>query len=161
MPLDNLNSHHFTEDEQRVVKDLLRNLEQFLAVKLMNLQPEDRKRFGSVNEQNKLFINKVADFARSQPELRSPDVEWEEFLQDFESREFMEMILLRLQALVTGLNNAKIAHDYDNYQASRRDYAYTKYKAKSTEGYSVKLRELQQFFKREHTKKKPQKGNES
>ena len=47
----------------------------------------------------------------------------------------------------TAVNNAKILHDWDNYQASLTDYDYAKYKASTQAvGYQTKVNELAQFF---------------
>jgi hypothetical protein len=52
-----------------------------------------------------------------------------------------------LQSLIDGLGNAKILHDYDNYQASLTDYEYSKYKASTdATGFQTKVAELAQFF---------------
>lgn len=100
-----------------------------------------------MNEQNKLFINKVNDMAITQPNLRSIDVDWEEFAKDYKSRVLYENTIIRLQSLLDRLKNAKTLHDYDNYQDALNDYAYTSYKAGSKiVGYENKLKELKQFF---------------
>jgi flavodoxin len=54
-----------------------------------------------------------------------------------------------LENLLTGINNAKTLHDYDNYQAALDDYAYTNYKTgTSAPGYEAKQKDLKQFFSR-------------
>ncbi|GKT31357.1 hypothetical protein ADUPG1_001993, partial [Aduncisulcus paluster] len=68
---------------------------------------------------------------------------------DFNSRIVLEGIISRLENLLTGLSNAKILHDYDNYQAALDDYSYTNYKVgTSAPGYESKQNELKQFFSR-------------
>lgn len=53
----------------------------------------------------------------------------------------------RLQSVLDGLGNAKILHDWDNYQAALTDYNFAKYKANTqTAGYETKVNELAQFF---------------
>ncbi len=98
-----------------------------------------------------MFVNKVYDYARTQPSLKSPDVEWDEFFADIESRNFTETLMARLEKLTMGVRNAKTLHDYDNFQASLDDYAYTNYKAgTSATGYEKKLIDLKQFFQRKN-----------
>jgi hypothetical protein len=100
-----------------------------------------------VNEQNKLIINKVKSFHDAQPTLSSPDVDWAEFNSDHDSREYLQAAIQRLQSLIDGLVNAKILHDYDNYQDSLTDYDFTKYKASTNAvGFQTKVAELSQFF---------------
>ncbi len=87
MNINNLNNQHLSDEQIKVINDALAQLETALKPLNINLTPEDRHRYGRVNEQNKLFINKINDFAHAQPELKSPDVDWVEFSKDFKSRE--------------------------------------------------------------------------
>ncbi len=145
----NLNHIHLTQEETTEIHDLIAELEERLSGKLINLSAEERRKYGSVNEQNKLFINKVYDFYISQKKLCSPDVNWEEFESDYQSRKRLESIINHLETLVFGLSNTKILHDHDNYQASLDDYAYTNYKiGTSSTGFENKHNELKQFFNR-------------
>lgn len=147
MPFDNLNDVHFDATERSAVVAALTALDAAFAGKLANLTAEERQKYGSVNERNKLFVNKVMDYHLSQPNLCSPDVDWTEFKEDFASRQLLENAILRLQSLIKGMDNAKILHDYDNYTAALRDYDYSKYKASTNSpDYEVKVNELKQFF---------------
>lgn len=156
MSLNNLNNVHLTDQQIAAVNKALTDLETALRPININLSPEDRNKYGRVNEQNKLFINKVNDFATSQPDLRSPDVEWAEFAKDYKSRNLYENIINRLDNLQLRLKSAKILHDYDNYQDALDDYAYTQYKAGTRAiNYEDKLRELKQFFTQRRKKDTP------
>ena len=152
MPFENLINIHYTEAEKTAVTASLTSLETALTAKLRNLSPEERKKYGSINEQNKLIVNKARDYRNSQPSLSSPDVDWAEFQNDFDSREFIQGVMSRLQAMLEGLDNNKILHDYDNYQASLTDYGYSQYKAGTkSAGFENKVNELSQFFNRTGT----------
>jgi uncharacterized FlgJ-related protein len=147
--LKNLISTHLSAEEVEAVDTALSALETSLATKVSNLSSDERRKYGSISEQNKLFVNKVNDYATGQAALRSPDVDWDEFAQDFNSRTVLEGTVARLQNLLTGLSNSKTLHDYDNYQAALDDYAYTSYKTgTSAPGYEAKRNELKQFFSR-------------
>ena len=147
MAITNLNNTHLTAAQLTDAQDALTQLETALQVINVNLSAEDRQKYGSINEQNKLFVNKIYDFNESQPTLSSPDVDWEEFNRDFTSRTNLEAIIARLDSLSTKLKNAKILHDYDNYQAALTDYAYTNYKAgTASPGFETKMNETKQFF---------------
>lgn len=155
MPLENLNSEHYLDTEKTAVINSLNTLETALMPKIKNLSAEERRKYGSVNEQNKLLINKINDYRNSQPSLSSPDIDWSEFTNDFKSREFLQATINRLQSLIDGLNNKKIMHDFDNYQAALTDYDYSKYKAGTkAPGYETKVNEVSQFFTRTATKPK-------
>jgi len=54
------------------VTNALNNVIAALQPFTTNLTPEERQRYGSINEQNKLLVNKVADYHTSQPTLSSP-----------------------------------------------------------------------------------------
>lgn len=147
MPFVNLNDKHYTEAEKTAVLSALETLENLLVPKLSSLTPEERITYGSVAEQNKLVINKVRDFRTSQQALSSPDVDWDEFEADFQSRSFLQSLLMRLDTMHLGLNSSRILHDWDNYQASLTDYDYTKYKnSTGALGYQSKALEIKQFF---------------
>lgn len=147
MSFNNLDNRHFSATEKTAINTVLANLELALADKLANLSAIERQQFGSVNEQNKLIINKVKSFHDAQPTLSSPDVDWAEFNNDFDTREYLQAAIQRLQSLIDGLVNAKILHDYDNYQDSLTDYDFAKYKASTNAvGFQTKVAELSQFF---------------
>ncbi len=167
MSISNLNNVHLSTEQVETVKTALSSLEQALQVLDINLTPAERVKYGRVNEQNKLFINKVHDFAQEQPELRSMDVDYDEFFKDFESREILENMIHRLESLTTRAKNAKTLHDYDNYQNALNDYAYTSFRAGSNAvGFEDKYKELKQFFmhssqsKSEKSKSKDKKKDE-
>ncbi|WP_421920342.1 hypothetical protein [Marinifilum sp.] len=147
--LKNLNSTHLSAEQIETVNTSLGSLETALIDTVSNLSSEERRKYGSVSEQNKLFVNKVNDYAVNQPTLKSPDVDWDEFTNDFNSRTVLEGVIARLEKLLTGVQNAKILHDHDNYQAALDDYAYTNYKTGTSDpNYEAKQKELKQFFSR-------------
>jgi protein tyrosine/serine phosphatase len=147
MPFTNLDNRHFNAAEKLAVKTALTALESAVTTKLANLTAEERQKYGSVNEQNKLVINKVKDYHDAQPALSSPDIDWVEFNNDYDSRAFIQTTLQQLQGLLIGLENAKILHDYDNFTAALTDYDYAKYKASTqANGFQPKVDELAQFF---------------
>ena len=149
MPLTNLNSAHLTTAQVDAAMDAVRELEDALNVITVELTPEDRQRYGSINEQNKLLVNKVRDYRISNPALSVTDVDWVEFEKDFASRTAFENLINRLDALTNKLKGAKILHDYDNYQSALADYAYTGYRAGTgADGYETKYNEMKQFFGR-------------
>lgn len=149
MPINNLNNSHLTNVQVTEIQNAITALENALAMLTVTLTPEERRTYGSVNEQNKLLVNKVWDFRRDSPNLSVPDLDWDEFERDYASRQLMESIQNRLEALQERIKNTKILHDYDNYQSALEDYAYTSYKAGSqAPGYETKMNELKQFFAR-------------
>lgn len=149
MSITNLNNNHPTIAQHTAAKDALTALENVLSIVNVNLSADDRRRYGSINEQNKLLVNKALDYHNSQPQLQTPHIDWDEFTNDYESRSNLEGLIARLESLTTRLQNAKILHDFDNYQAALADYAYTSFMAGTgTVGYETKMNEMKQFFNR-------------
>ena len=159
MSISNLNNVHLNDTQIHAIKQAVVALDNAMQLLQVNLTPEDRNRYGRVNEQNKLFINKIYDYIMNNPDLCSRDVNWEEFKQDYKSRAFLEQLINDLESLITRAKNAKILHDFDNYQDALEDYAYTSFRARSkTVGYEDKHRELKQFFQK--TRKKDEKKDQ-
>lgn len=66
----------------------------------------------------------------------------------------------RLQNILDSLDNNKILHDFDNYQAALTDYSYSQYKAGTkAAGYENKVNEIGQFFSRSNTSTAPTDNN--
>lgn len=155
MGLTNLNNTHLDSAKLNSILDAISTLETALADFTINLSPEDRRRYGSINEQNKLLVNKVYDYNKTQPNLSVAEVDWQEFENDYNSRRNLEAMVSRLENLVTKLVDAKTLHDYDNYQAALEDYGFTTYKAGgSATGFQTKHADLKQFFGRSGTSSK-------
>ncbi|MGE0637200.1 MAG: hypothetical protein AB7G44_13600 [Bacteroidia bacterium] len=148
MPFQDLINLHFTAADQGQADSLIGQLEALLQPNLRNLSAEENNTVGSINETNKLLVNKVRDYRGSQPALSSPDVDWVEYMADYMDRTFLETYALRLQALATAMLETKRLHDHDNYQNALIDYGYTQYKNKTSPGlgYDTKEAELKQFF---------------
>lgn len=61
----------------------------------------------------------------------------------------MQSVINSLTELGRGLENAKILHNWDNYQASLIDYQYSVYRNDSgSTGFHTKVEEIKQFFNR-------------
>lgn len=156
MALTNLNNNHLSATNVTAAKNALTQLETALASINATLTADDRQKYGSINEQNKLFVNKVYDYNQNQPALSTTQVTWAEFNNDYTSRLNMENFIARLESLITKLKNAKILHDYDNFQAALVDYAYTNFMAGTgAPGYETKQNELKQFFTKTTGKNTP------
>ncbi len=140
----------FNETARTSITAAVASAEQLVSAgNLKPLSSDDRRKYGSVNEQNKLLINKVRDYRAAAPQLSSPDVDWTEFASDYEMRSFFETMADRLHSLASQLESGKIQHDHDNYQDALDDYAYTQYKAgASAPGAAEKAAALKVFFNR-------------
>lgn len=141
-----------TQDDRAKIDLAITQLETQIAGKMSALTEEERVKYGSINEQNKLLVNKVRDYQQTSPALSSPDVNWAEFEADFEARAFLDTRAARLSSIAYQMQSTKILHDNDNYQDALNDYAYAQYKKGANEpGYTEKVAEIKQFFNRSGT----------
>lgn len=161
--MKNIIKNTLPQAEREQLFNLISQIEEILNGKLVALTEEERKYYGSINEKNKLLVNKVRDYRLNSPSLSSPDIDWDEFESDFQARAFYEGFLLRLKSISYQIESSKILHDYDNYQDALREYNYTQYKRDIQEsGYSEKVADLRQFFNRTGTGiKNKDKNNQS
>ena len=82
MPLQNLGKLHLTAAQITTIDTALASILGVLQTVSPNFDETDRLKYGSVNELNKLLVNKAKDFHQNQPALQSPDVDWVEFDAD-------------------------------------------------------------------------------
>jgi hypothetical protein len=72
MPLNDLIQSHFTADEVAQVDALIQQIKDIILPKSKNLTAEENVKYGSINEKNKLLVNKVLDYRNAQPDLVVP-----------------------------------------------------------------------------------------
>lgn len=127
----------------------LQGVMNILTAFVHNLTAEERQRYGSINEQNKLLVGKVLEYSTNHPALASPDVNWPLFNQHWNSRTGFARIEEMCKQIIEMCSDPRMLHDYSLYQNSLVDYDYTKYRANSTTGggqYSTKMEAIKQFF---------------
>lgn len=129
--------------------DLLEQIETLIIDKLTAMTEAERVAYGSINEQNKLLVNKVWEMHENNPSMSSPDVDWVQFKEDYDARQFLDTRGDRFARIASLFKSTKIRHDYDNYQDALADYAYAQYRKGADEpGFAEKVAELKQFFNR-------------
>lgn len=139
----------FSPQDKKQVDDLISKLEALLKDKLTALTESERTKYGSINEQNKLLVNKVRDYHQNSPDLCAPEIDWKDFEKDYNARNFLETRMNRIQSIVYQMESTKKMHDYDNYRDALIDYGYAQYRKGAGEnGYTEKVAELKQFFPR-------------
>jgi hypothetical protein len=144
MPFQNIITQHIDAAKRALIFSLIGQLEALLQPYLHNLSPEENRKLGHINERNKLFVNKVNVYHKTQPALRSPDVDWNEFDADMESRDTYQQATMRLTALVKAMTETRRLHDHDVYRNALLDYQYAKYKDSTEQGtgFDSKLEQL-------------------
>lgn len=147
--MKNLIKTQLSDADWTRINDSIAQIETVLEGKTVALTEQERVKYGSINEQNKLLVNKVHDMRANQPNMSSPDIDWTEFESDYQTRGKLEAAAQRLASLVYRMQSTKILHDYDNYQDALDDYAHAQYKkGTGADGYAEKAAELKQFFNR-------------
>ena len=149
MPLKDLIQNQLSVDDIDSINKALANIQSIITGKMVNLTPEERQKYGSINEQNKLMVNKVNDVQTSHPQFDSAKVDWAEFTADFAIRGSLEKIISRLQSFAEQFYDTKILHDKDNYQQALNQYSYISYLADQNEpGITTVKEDIARFFNR-------------
>jgi hypothetical protein len=148
MAEQNVIQDHFTAADQVAWDAAILVLRNIVEARLRNLSEEENQKYGTIDEKNKLLVEKVNDYRDTKPHLSCGDVDWVEFKADRFDRRFLETGALDLTALSKSMLETKRPHDYDNYQNALIDYAYSQFKERTQAGlgYDVKVAELKQFF---------------
>ena len=156
MPLKDLIQNQLTAADLAIITKALDDIQLAINTKMVNLTPEERQKYGSINEQNKLLVNKINDVHSSHPQFDSSKVEWAEFVNDFEIRSTLEKLISRLNSISEQLDDTKILHDNDNYQQALSQYSYISYLADQNEpGITTIKEEMSLFFPRNNTAPTP------
>ena len=81
-----VNVPELTDTEMTNIRTSLAAVKTILAPKFVNLEPEDRQKFGSIKEQNKLIINKVKDYRDNMPNLSHTEINWVNYATNAKTR---------------------------------------------------------------------------
>lgn len=150
MPNSELISTQLEEASSTVLLGYLQLVVNALKAFTHDLSPEERQKYGSINEQNKLLVGKVMEYQTNAPDLSSPQVNWVLFKQHWTTRTGLARLEDTCQRIIEMCSDPRILHDYALYQSSLTDYDYTKYRAgsNSSDGgvFTTKMEELRQFF---------------
>lgn len=148
MPIENLASVSFTQEELTKIDNAIKEIESVLKGKTLNLTSAERQQYGRIAEQNKLFVNKGKELMDNYPQHIPVFLNKEEFDKDYTARTQIENRLIRLQGVVEQLSDTKTLLDHDNYHATLTFYQHIKYLSQqSVAGISTIYDELKQFFK--------------
>lgn len=147
MALENLFSLEFTEAELAKLDEGLGLIEGVLIGKTTNLTPEQKKQYGSIAEQNKLFVNKAKGLMEQVPQHVPVFLDKAEYDRDYLARTQLESRMQRLDSIYEQMSDTKTLLDYDNYHASLTFYRNIKYLAgENVPGTSVIYADMKQFF---------------
>ncbi|WP_343679702.1 hypothetical protein [Chryseobacterium arthrosphaerae] len=147
MALDNLISLSFTTEELSKLDQALQTIGTVLSGKTINLTPEERQQYGSIAEQNKLFVNKVKTYMEQYPQYVPNFLDKAEFDKDYLGREQVEQRLQRMSSLTEQLSDTKVLLDHDNYHNAITFYRNLKFlSGENVPGTNVIYEDMKQFF---------------
>lgn len=127
-------------------------VETFANKHVPNLSGEDRQNLGSINETNKLFVNKTKTLMEQNPSMVPVFINQEEYHRDLTARQEIEELLLKLDTIKRNLSDTKILLDNDNYHDALAFYRSVRYLANEHQSGAIAVyEELKQYFP---TKKK-------
>lgn len=147
MALDNLISLNLAAADLTKLDQAILAIETVLVGKTINLTPEERQQYGSIAEQNKLFVNKVKTYMDQFPQYIPNFLDKAEFARDFLAREQVEQRLNKLSLLTEQLSDTKVLLDHDNYHNAITFYRNLKYlSGENVPGTNVIYEDMRQFF---------------
>ncbi|AYZ13076.1 hypothetical protein EGY05_14545 [Chryseobacterium arthrosphaerae] len=147
MALDNLISLSFTTEELSKLDQALQTIGTVLSGKTINLTPEERQQYGSIAEQNKLFVNKVKTYMEQYPQYVPNFLDKAEFDKDYLGREQVEQRFQRMSSLTEQLSDTKVLLDHDNYHNAITFYRNLKFlSGENVPGTNVIYEDMKQFF---------------
>ncbi len=147
MSFENLAQVTFTEEELNRIDQALTDLEVVFNGKMSKLSSEERQQYGSIAEQNKLFVNKAKELMEQYPQYVPTFLNKEEFNRDYQARMIIESKLLRLKHLTEQLADTKILLDHDNYSNALTFYRNLKFlNGENIPGIKALYESLKQFF---------------
>lgn len=147
MAFENLISVTFTDQELQTLDNALENIAGVLQGKTVNLTPNERQQYGSIAEQNKLFVNKAKTLMEQNPQHVPSFLDKAEFDKDYKARVQIENRLNRLLGLAEQFMDTKIVLDHDNYFNALTFYRNIKFlSGENVPGTTTLHKDLKQFF---------------
>ncbi len=144
---ENLSQVIFTDEELTKMDNALQALAEVLTDKATRLSAEERRQYGSIAEQNKLFVNKAKELMEQYPQYVPPFVDKAEFDRDYTSRMQLEDRFTKIKRLAELFSDTKVLLDHDNYTNALSFYRNIKYlNSEKMPGVETLYQELKQFF---------------
>jgi hypothetical protein len=147
MAFENLISLQFTPAELLQLDAALQSIEAVLVGKTVNLTPAERQQYGSIAEQNKLFVNKAKSYMEQYPAYVPSFLDTAEFNNDYAARQQIETRLQRLQSIAEQLSDTKVLLDHDNYFNALSFYRNIRFLSnENVPGTTTLYQDMKQFF---------------
>lgn len=154
MAFENLISLEFSSEELTELDNALKKIEDILHGKTHNLTTDERRQYGSIAEQNKLFVNKAKTYMEQYPDLVPRYIDKAEFDRDYAAREAIETRYMRIHRIQEQFSDTKVLLDHDNYQAALSFYRNIRVLSQeNVPGTKTVANDLKQFFARTSKRK--------
>jgi len=147
MRSDDLIMVAYTTEELEACNTGIVTVETFAGKHVPNLSADDRQNLGSINETNKLFVNKTKTLMKQNPSMVPVFINQDEYNRDLVAREEIEKLILKLDTIKRNLSDTKILLDHDNYHDALAFYRSVRYLANEHQiGAIAVYEELKQYF---------------
>jgi hypothetical protein len=108
----------FTEEEIKLLNQHFDGIEQIIQGKVVNLSPEERKQYGSINDRTENWVYKVKGYMAQKPELVPFYLNVSEFNNDYEARNAIKPILNRIASIHESFDDTAKLLSHDIYNTS-------------------------------------------
>lgn len=152
MATNNLISVQFTATEVKQLDAALNSINKVMENKTFTINADERKRYGSINDNNKKLVDKVKLYMDNMPDSLPPMLDQAEFLRDYEAREILNVRLKLLKSVMDKMEQTKIMLDFDTFNNTLIYYRYIRFMAENkSPGMESIYNDLKQHFKRSST----------
>ncbi|WP_438710169.1 hypothetical protein ACSTS3_13630 [Aquimarina muelleri] len=133
MALENLISLTLTPEEVKKLSKGIKDIQEVLQGKTVNLTPEQRGQYGRIANQNKLIVDKAKNYMEQHPNWIPRFLDKEEFDRDYSTRQQLETHVQQLENLAQQLVDTKTLLDHDNYTNALSFYRMMRFLAGENE----------------------------
>ncbi len=129
MSMDNIINASVTDEEMEKIKNFIKEMNEILKGKATSLSPEERRKYGSIGDKNKIIVDKCKFYMDTNPETIPSTIDKKAFDRDYKTRGQIESVSRELSLILEKLQDIKILLDYDNYSNANSYYRYVKFLA--------------------------------
>jgi hypothetical protein len=117
MPLNDLISITFTDDEKKAIDNALATLEQVLKGKVVNLTPMQRKQYSRVKYNMENWVNKTSSYIANNAALTPSFVDSSKLRLDMDAHTFLNTRIDKMELILRGVKDTNLLLGSDIYDA--------------------------------------------
>lgn len=145
MSIDGLSEKHFEIGEMRMMKEYAQKIIRLIQSKTLVPTIEENAAYENLSDKNKLLVSKVMHLRNIEPALFSADIDWNEFYKSYADNVFIKSAILTFECIIKHLENARIVHDYNNYQLALKEFEHSEAQKATDNRQEKKYNELKSF----------------